>query len=305
MVRVDSLRKSYGATVALDGVSFEVGAGEVLAVLGPNGAGKTTLIEILEGLRRADDGVANVLGMDAREIAGARDIRARIGVSMQRTVLPPRLTVEEMARLYAALYPNGRSPEQLIDQVHLQEKRRAQIRELSGGQLQRLTVALAMVGDPDILFLDEPTSQLDPQARRAVWDLLDEHRARTRGVIVLTTHQMEEAAHLASRVLIMDHGRILAAGSPSMLVDRYRPGRVIEFTTTSDAALDRLGEAVETERIGDRMLRVKVRTERLELVMEHLMAARAAGKLAVEDVRIERHTLEDVFLHLTGRRIRD
>jgi ABC-2 type transport system ATP-binding protein len=307
LVRVHDLHKRYGQTQALAGLSLEVRPGELLAILGPNGAGKTTLIEILEGLRPADSGTATVLGANVRRKHGLRPVLHRIGVGMQKTVLPRLLTVSELLRMYASLYPHPRSPSELIARVHLADKRDAKLDGLSGGQVQRLAVALALVGDPEILFLDEPTSQLDPQARRAVWELLTEQLARKGGAILLTTHQMEEAQQLATRVAIIDHGKIIALGTPSELIAQSCPDHVLEFTTTPDAVLDGLGDRIVVDRtpLGPGTAKARLTTPRLEQVMERLMAARAAGRFVVEDVRMERQTLEDVFLKLTGRRIRD
>ena len=225
-IRVEQLRKAYGDVEALAGVTFEVRAGEIFGVLGPNGAGKTTLMEILEGLRVADSGTAAVLGVDVPK--QLHSIRDRIGIAMQKTALPPLLTVQETVRLYAVIYPHSQRPDDLIGSVGLEEKRRTLIRHLSGGQLQRLTVALALVGNPHILFLDEPTSELDPQGRRTLWDILLDPQKRTGRTVVLTTHQMEEAQHLCNRVAILDHGRILAMGSPSDLIDQYCPRMTLE-----------------------------------------------------------------------------
>lgn len=307
LVHVDDLHKRYGETHALSGISLDVHAGEFLGILGPNGAGKSTLIEILEGLRNADSGTATVLGADAHRKNGLRPILHRIGVAMQKTVLPQRLTVAELLRMYASLYPHPRSPADLIARVHLEDKRNAKLDGLSGGQIQRLAIALALIGDPEILFLDEPTSQLDPQARRAVWDLLTEQIKRKGGAIFLTTHQMEEAQQLATRVAIMDHGKILALGTSSELIARYCPDHIIEFTTEADAVLDGLGNdaIVEVVPLGPSLSRARLKTSHLEQVMERVMTARASKRFAVEDVRVERQTLEDVFLHLTGRRIRN
>ena len=220
-IRVEKLRKTYGDVEALAGVTFEVRAGEIFGVLGPNGAGKTTLIEILEGLRLAESGAAAVLGVDVPKHLDS--IRDRIGIAMQKMALPPLLTVQETVRLYAVIYPDSQRPDELIRSLGLEEKRHTLIRHLSGGQLQRLTVALALVGNPHILFLDEPTSELDPQGRRALWDLLLDPQQRAGRTVVLTTHQMDEAQHLCDRVAILDRGHVLAIGSPSDLIDQYCP----------------------------------------------------------------------------------
>ena len=302
-IRVEKLRKTYGDVEALAGVAFEARAGEIFGILGPNGAGKTTLIEILEGLRLAESGTAAVLGVEVPKHLNL--IRHRLGIAMQKTALPPLLTVQETARLYAVIYPQSHRPDELIASVGLDEKRHTLIRHLSGGQLQRLTVALALVGNPEILFLDEPTSELDPQGRRALWDILLDPEKRTGRTVVLTTHQMEEAQHLCNRVAVLDHGHILAMGSPSELIDQYCPGQIIRFTTQPNADFQGCFASVERQALGPTRDTVTVRTDALEPAMEALMAARLEGRCSVEDLRVERLTLEDVFLHLTGRRIRD
>src|SRR5215211_307843 len=206
VVRVRDLRKSYGQLAAVDGVSFEVGSGEVFGLLGPNGAGKTTTVEILEGLRDADSGEVTVLGIDA--VKRADDLRARVGVSLQTAALYPKLTVVEVLRLFRSFYSAGRSVDELVALMDLGEKRSTRTQDLSGGQRQRLAVALALVNDPELIFLDEPTTGLDPAARRSLWDLIRDLKAKGRSVL-LTTHYMEEAEILCDRLAIMDHGQIL------------------------------------------------------------------------------------------------
>ena len=304
---VEKLRKTYGDLEALAGATFEARRGEIFGILGPNGAGKTTLIELLEGLRRPESGTATVLGVDVPKHLDL--IRDRIGIAMQKMALPSLLTVHEVLRLYAGVYPRSEHPDQLIAWVGLEGKRRTRIHRLSGGQLQRLTVALALVGNPQILFLDEPTSELDPQGRRAVWDILLDPQRRKDRTIVLTTHQMEEAQQLCDRVAILDHGHILAMGSPAELIHQYCPGQVIRFTTHAHAPADfqecfGLGP-VERHALSPTRDTVTLHTDALEPAMEVLMAARLEGQCSVEDLRVERMTLEDVFLHVTGRRMRD
>ena len=306
-IRVERLGKTYGELEALAGATFEVRRGEIFGILGPNGAGKTTLIEILEGLRRPESGTATVLGVDVPKHLDL--IRDRIGIAMQKMALPSLLTVHEVLRLYAGVYPRSERPDQLMAWVGLEGKRGTRTHHLSGGQLQRLTMALALAGSPEVLFLDEPTSELDPQGRRAVWDILLDPQKRKDRTVVLTTHQMEEAQQLCDRVAILDHGHILAMGSPAELIHQYCPGQVIRFTTHAQAPADfqecfGLGP-VERHAISPTRDAVTLRTDALEPAMELLMAARSEGQCSVEDLRVERMTLEDVFLHVTGRRIRD
>lgn len=303
-IRARALRKSYGPVLALDDVTFDVEPGEVFGVLGPNGAGKTSLIEILEGVRVADSGEATLLGCSVADRAGLRALRHRIGVAMQKTVLPPQLTARELLDLYAAIYPRCADVDGLTERLGLVEKQHARVRELSGGQQQRLAVGLSLVGEPDLLFLDEPTSQLDPQGRRAVWDLLLERKARN-SILMLTTHQMEEAERLCTKVAVIDHGRILALGAPADLIERHCPGQIVRFTTSPEAELSFLAEPIERLSSGPDLAAIAIHTMAVERVVEKLMSARAAGRLVVENLRTERHSLEDVFLRLTGRTIRD
>jgi ABC-2 type transport system ATP-binding protein len=308
-IRAENLRKRYGDgtthTDALLGVDLHVHQGEIIGVLGPNGAGKTTLIEILEGLRVADAGRALVLGQDATDATAMKSIRHRMGISVQNTVLPPLLTVQELLALHCGLFPNSRPADTLIEQLGLVEKRKEQIRRLSGGQQQRVAVALAVVGDPELLFLDEPTSQLDPQARRAVWELLEQQRRRRNAAILITTHQMEEAQRICDRVLILDRGAILAEGTPTALVAAHCPGQVVEFVAPARADLHFLdGSAAAQPESTDRV-RVRVNTRAPGEVIAELMARQGRGELAVEDIRVDRQSLEDVFLKLTGRGMRD
>ena len=305
-ISVHKLHKSYKEIAALAGVSLEVRSGEILGVLGPNGAGKTTLIEILEGIRFADCGTATVLGVDVSKPSQMKSIRWQIGISMQKTALPQLLTVTEIIGLYSAIHPKGQSIDDIVGYVGLEEKSHAQTRQLSGGQMQRLAIALALVRDPALLFLDEPTSELDPQARRMLWDLILKQQIRLRRTVVLTTHQMEEAQRLCDRVAILDHGKVLALGTPSELIDAYCPGHTIRFATEGTAALDVFPNAVLTGNTDHTSQpKIEIRTDHLEPTLEKLLSARLEGKCVVEDLRVERLTLEDVFLTLTGRRIRD
>lgn len=307
-VEVTGLRKSYGdaesRTDALIGVDFQVDFGEIVGVLGPNGAGKTTMMSILEGLITADAGTARVLGEDVNQKGALKRIKPRMGVSMQHSVLPPLLTTSELLEFLRVLYPRGREPNQLIEILGLDEKRDVQLRYLSGGQQQRVTVALALIGDPDLVFLDEPTSQLDPQARRVVWNLLLEQRERRNGAVLVTTHQMEEAERLCDRVVILDHGQILALGTPRELINRYCPERVVEFHTMPDTDLSFMDEPLTTMPASNGLVRIQIRPKFLDQVLLALMTRQGRGDLVLKDLRIDGQTLEDVFLKLTGREIR-
>jgi ABC-2 type transport system ATP-binding protein len=228
-IRCRNLRKRYADVVAVDGLDLEVRAGECFGLLGPNGAGKTTTIEILEGLTRPDEGDVEVLGM--RWGADDPALRQRLGIQLQETQLNEKLTVDETLRLFRSFYRDGHDVAAVLARVQLEPKRGAQVGKLSGGQKQRLSVGCALVGRPDLLFLDEPTTGLDPQSRRQLWDLLEDFR-RDGGTILLTTHYMDEAAVLCDRLAIVDHGRVIAQGSPAELTASLPPRAVVSHSAT-------------------------------------------------------------------------
>ena len=232
---VRGLRKRYADVVAVDGLDLEIGTGECFGLLGPNGAGKTTTIEICEGLTTPDEGEVLVLGRRWGE--HDRELRARLGISLQETQFSEKLTVEETVRLFRSFYRRGPTVDEVIATVQLQEKRGSRVGQLSGGQRQRLALACALVGDPDLLFLDEPTTGLDPQSRRQLWELIERFKADGRAIL-LTTHYMEEAERLCDRVAIVDHGRIIALGTPRELVASLSAEHVVEFAVGPAARLD-------------------------------------------------------------------
>jgi ABC-2 type transport system ATP-binding protein len=302
VVHARDLAKHYGAVRAVDGVSFEVGRGEVFGLLGPNGAGKTTTIEILEGLLKPDSGSAAVLGIDVTRQPG--QMKERIGVQLQTAALYPNLTVAELLTLFGTFYERSQRTEDLIRQAGLEERKGALSSQLSGGQRQRLSIALALVNDPELIFLDEPTTGLDPQARRSLWDQIGELRGEGR-TILLTTHYMEEAERLCDRVAIMDHGKILEMGTVNELVTRHFRERAVTFATRPELTDARLSQV-------DGVSRVAHETD--ETVLYTLDVPRTVGallKLGEElglgglDLAVRRPTLEDVFLELTGRALRD
>lgn len=303
VIEAVDIYKSYGPVAALAGVCLQVYAGEILGVLGPNGAGKTTFVEILEGLRIADSGTIIVLGRDPAQYD--IELRRQMGVCMQKTALPQALSVVELLRLYSAIYPNALPRTELMASLGLEEKRDARVRTLSGGQLQRLSVALALIGRPHLLFLDEPTSELDPHGRRAVWDVLLERRRANNQTTILTTHQMEEAQQLCTRVAILDHGKLLDLDTPAALIGRHCPGSVICFVSSAGADLSAYNGSVELDKRDLSRVNVAIHTTCLERTMQSLMASRGSGALPMDELRVEAHTLEDVFLSMTGRRIRD
>jgi ABC-2 type transport system ATP-binding protein len=301
-IRVRGLVKRYGDLVAVDGIDFDVAAGDVFGLLGPNGAGKTTTVEILEGLRKPDAGEATVLGLDIA--TGADRLKARIGVSLQTAALYPKLTVTEVIDLFRSFYPTSRPSSELIDLLELGERRNARTQELSGGQRQRLGVALALVNDPELIFLDEPTTGLDPAARRALWDIVLGLKERGRTVL-LTTHYLEEAEILCDRVAIMDHGHILEMGTVEELVSKRFKDRAVRFDTSdafSDAELEAL-PAVSTVKRDERDLLVY--TSDVGATIGALLDLADAKGVEARNLTVRRATLEDVFLDLTGRALRD
>jgi ABC-2 type transport system ATP-binding protein len=302
VIQVRGLVKRYGDIRAVDGIDFEVAAGEVFGLLGPNGAGKTTTVEILEGLRRPDGGQAVVLGVDVAK--GADSLRPRIGVSLQTASLYPKLTVTEVIDLFRSFYAASRPTEELIDLLELGERRDARTKDLSGGQRQRLSVALALVNDPEIVFLDEPTTGLDPAARRALWELIRSLRSKGRSVL-LTTHYMEEAEVLCDRLAIMDHGSILEMGTVDQLISKRFQERAVRFDridSIDDDALGALGAVTSVKHDGDAVL---LYSSDVAATVGALLALTEARGVEPQDLGIRKATLEDVFLELTGRALRD
>ena len=349
IVTVRDLTKAYGDVRAVDGISFSVNRGEVFGLVGPNGAGKTTTWEILEGLRRADRGEVNVAGFDLRK--DRRKLRERIGVQLQATALFERLTARETLDVFGSMYPRSLPADDLLALVNLEEKADDWTEKLSGGQKQRLAVALALVNDPEIVFLDEPTTGLDPQARRSLWDVIEKLRD-TGKTIMLTTHYMEEAERLCQRVGVMDHGKILALDEPEKLIlnleqrDAATAGDPLQLQQRAvladddavgggalEALADVLG-ALDPQQfdglvvlalgLGERLLavhhagaggvtetldvedgRVTLYTRHLETTLAAVFAHARERGISIEDFHVRNASLEDVFLQLTGRRIRE
>ena len=296
------LRKRYGAVQAVDGVDFEVMRGEIFGMLGPNGAGKTTTVEMLEGLRRPDAGQALVLGIDA-----AREpdrLKERIGVQLQTAALYPNLTVSEVIDLFASFYQRRRPTGELIEALDLAERRDALTKVLSGGQRQRLSVALALVNDPELIFMDEPTTGLDPQARRSLWDLVLALREKGTTVL-LTTHYMEEAEQLCDRVAIMDHGRVLEHGTVRELVERRFRELSVRFDALPGIDDGRLSGLPGVARVIHEDGEVALYTRDVAATVGGLLAASAELGQEPANLAVRRATLEDVFLDLTGRALRD
>jgi ABC-2 type transport system ATP-binding protein len=298
---VDGLRKSYGTVKAVDGVTFSVSSGEIFGMVGPNGAGKTTTIECLEGLRRPDEGRLTVLGLDPQR--QGYELRERIGVQLQESSLPDRLKVQEVMSLFAAFYRRSVDGQSLLEQLGLAEKARAAYGRLSGGQKQRLFIALALINDPEVVFLDELTTGLDPQARRAMWDLVKSIRDKGK-TIFLTTHYMEEAEHLCDRVAIIDRGKIVALDTPVNLIASLGAEQRIVFSVeghVDDTPFRAIRGVTRVEQSGGRVI-VFGREDGL---LVRVVTALDSSKTRFRDLRTEQPSLEDVFLALTGKEMRD
>jgi ABC-2 type transport system ATP-binding protein len=302
VIRVSDLKKHYGDVKAVDGVSFEVARGEVFGMLGPNGAGKTTTIEVLEGLRDPDSGIVEVLGLDVCKHPDS--IKQRIGVQLQSVSLYPRLTVTELLDLFGSFFKHSLPTKQLIDAVDLGERADARSMNLSGGQQQRLSIALALVNDPDLVFLDEPTTGLDPQARRSLWDLVKGLQAKGKSVL-LTTHYMEEAAELCDRVAIMDHGHILEMGTVQELIGRRFKERAVFFDTSPKLPQDRLAKLGGVTRASQEDGQTVLYSMDVPSTVGALLSMADELSLEPRNLGIRQATLEDVFLDLTGRALRD
>jgi ABC-2 type transport system ATP-binding protein len=302
VIQVSGIRKTYGRTVAIDEVSFEVNDGEIFGLIGPNGAGKTTAMECIEGIRTPDRGAISVLGLDPfRQVYKLQD---RIGVQLQQAQLQKRIKVWEAVDLWASLYKKKPADaERLLDQLGLADKRDAWFMNLSGGQKQRLFIALALINDPEVVFLDELTTGLDPQARRAIWDLVRGIRERGKTVF-LTTHLMEEAERLCDRVAIIERGRIIDIDTPQRLVDRHCPERTVVLATDDLTAEERFRAIPRIEFVVRSDMQFTIRGRGEDLVTE-VIHCLSENRMRVTDFRMIVPNLEDVFLKLTGRSIRD
>lgn len=301
VISVAHLRKAYGSTVAVDDVSLEVRESEIFGLIGPNGAGKTTTMECVEGLRTSDGGKMSVLGLNPRRDAST--LRRRIGVQHQEAQLQKRIKVWEAIDLWSALYPRVVDTEELLVRLGLEAKRNAWFMTLSGGQKQRLFIALALVHDPEVVFLDELTTGLDPQARRAIWRLITDIRERGKTVF-LTTHLMEEAERLCDRVGIIEHGRLIELGTPAELVERHCPERSVVFTSDGTGIAERLGRLAAVGAAATEGSTHTLRGNGDSFVTDVIYGIAREG-IQVADFRTETATLEDVFLKLTGHGIRD
>jgi len=302
-IQVAGLRKSYGEFEAVRGIEFEVGQGEVFGLLGPNGAGKTTTVEILEGLRPRSAGKVVVLGYDPD--TDTRSIKDRIGVCLQSTNLPDKITVREALALFAAFYSRNTDIDRLLQRLQLWEKRNEYYSKLSGGQKQRVALALAMVNDPEMIFLDEPTTGLDPQVRLEIHNLISELKDARR-TILLTTHYIEEAERLCDRVAIIDEGKIIAMGTPREIQARTLGKSLMEIRTEQPmpGEVPTFAEADKPALSEDRRL-LSIYSTRPARTLPDLIKWIDQQELDLEDIHLKRPTLEDVFIELTGKRLRD
>lgn len=302
-VLAEGLKKRYGNVQAVDGFSLTVHAEEIVGIVGPNGAGKTTTIEMMEGLRKPDEGTCRICGFDS--VRENRSVRERIGISLQQAGMPDETTVLEVLRLYSSLYEDPIPVGDLLHRFGLKEKANARTEKLSGGQRQRLALALALIGRPEVVFLDEPTTGLDPQSRRALWDVVRSLKNEGRA-IVLSTHYMDEVEHLCDRVVVMDHGRVLAQGTPRELMATYGPESVVE--------IDLAAAAVDTVALSqlEAVTGVKVEEDRVLLYTAHtaktlmsLASYAQQADLPLGDLRTRSASMDDVFIALTGRSVRE
>ena len=296
-IEVSNLKKTYDGVEVVKSISFNVEKGYVFGFLGPNGAGKTTTLEMIEGLRSPESGEISILGMDPKK--KIKEIQSIIGVQLQSAVLDQRIRVHEALELFASYYPKSMDLEELLELVKLKEKRNTFQKDLSGGQFQRLAMALCLVNDPEILFLDEPTTGLDPQSRRNLWDIVLELKKRGK-TIVITTHYMDEAEKLCDRIAIIDNGEIISEGSPQELIEKLDAGRIVEIPVDNFIDKVKLNSITRSEVHGGV---TELYTNNLGQTLEELLNNKESFDL--ETVHIRKATLEDVFIHLTGRSLRE
>jgi ABC-2 type transport system ATP-binding protein len=298
-IRCRSLVKRYGEQLAVAGIDLEVRRGECFGLLGPNGAGKTTTVELIEGLNHPDGGSLELFGVEWGK-GRDRELRARIGVQLQDTQLADKLTVEEVLLLFRSFYPKGRSVDELIELVQLREERKKHFSQLSGGQRQRVALACALVGDPELLFLDEPTTGLDPRARQTLWKVVEHFRERG-GTVLITTHYMEEASILCDRIAIMDRGKIIALGTPRALVDALGLVQFVEFEANEELDREALAKLESVQAVDQRGNRHRLQVDRSLSALSSVLAELERQGVVPVGLSTHQATLDDVFLQLTGR----
>ncbi len=301
-IEVVDLVKNYGPLRAVDGVSFQVESGKIFGMLGPNGAGKSTTVEMIEGLRPADGGKIEVLGIDVRR--EPRRVKERIGVQLQTPAFFKQLTIRQLLKLFGSFFPTALPVDQLIASVNLEEKADTHSGNLSGGQRQRLAIAVALVNDPAVIFLDEPTTGLDPQARRSLWDVIRQLRARGKTVL-LTTHYLEEAEQLCDDIIIIDHGKVIAEGTPAGLIAEHFERNTLEFLSDPGLPPDQLEVLPFVDRYEDENGQTQLSSSNVTQTTRALMELCARWHVELRGLSIHTATLEDVFLKLTGRSIRE
>ncbi len=304
IVEINNLVKHYEDIKAVDGISFQVEEGEIFGMLGPNGAGKTTTVEIIEGLRVADSGQVSVMGQDIQKTR--ENLKQKIGIQLQAPSLLPLLNVEEVLDTFAGFYRHHLTVNEMLELLSLEESRKVVVKNLSGGQQQRLSVAMALINDPDIVFFDEPTTGLDPQARRGLWSVIEGMQAKGKTVF-MTTHFMEEAERLCDRIAIMDHGKIIALGSPAELIREHFQEKAIEFEVEQPPPQAVLKGLPGATRVDIDAGEVVLHSDNIPATMSALLkyAENGESSAQIKDLRVREASLEDVFLKLTGRKIRD
>jgi ABC-2 type transport system ATP-binding protein len=302
IIEVNNLEKKYGDVNAVNGISFSVEKGEVFGILGPNGAGKTTTVEMIEGLRKPNSGTINVCNIDA--LKEPQRIKEIIGVQLQATSLYDNIRVKEAIELFGSYYKNSLPAEQIMEEVSLMEKKNSPVSKLSGGQKQRLSVGLALVNDPEIIFMDEPTTGLDPQARHNVWSIVEKLRERGK-TVVITTHYMEEAEQLCHRLAIIDQGKIIAMDTPDNLINKAGLATSIEFTTSKELnGLANKIPGIQKANHGS-SYKYSVNTKRVAELLKDLTNLCYDNHIELTNISVRQATLEDVFLAMTGRKLRE
>ena len=302
VIEAKDLTKKYGDLIAVNEVSFEIEKGEIFGLLGPNGAGKTTTVEMIEGLRKPDGGTIKVWGIDV--LKGIDRVKEIIGVQLQTATIYERIRVGEAIDLYGSYYKKSIPTNVILERVSLTDKKRSFVKALSHGQKQRLAMAVALVNDPEIIFLDEPTTGLDPQARRNVWDIIDSLRGSGK-TILLTTHYMEEAEQLCNRVGIIDQGNIITIDTPRNLIAKQSLGSTIEFVSSNSIAEDAFKDITQLSTVTQDGNRYILHTEEVFQVLKEIIRLAEEKNLDVEGISVRKATLEDVFLKLTGRQLRE